>query len=507
MSVQAKTYLDLAGLTSYNNKIKEWANSANQVAYKTVIKSADGNSLYFYKNANAILGDEPDATIALGGGDSSAKFDALANKIGATWSGNTLNLTAFADGISATTIVGAINEVWTDINTFVGEIPEGATATTVIGYAAEVAAAEADAAETAAKNYTDAEIAKLDADLDASGTAQHGGTFVVSGVTETDGKITAVDSVEVETAGAAASAVDALDVNEFALASESAGVVTIKGIKEVDGKIAIGDGAGISLGTAAKADKATTAIAEGSTDTNLVSAEQVATFVAAEIAGLEGAMHFRGVITRQIGETDAEAIARVITDPEAGDVVVMSDNAKEYIYENATTGWREVGDETEFVKKTTTIAGIDLQDNITKTELLTALNVQDGAQVNVIESVKVNGSALTPDANKAVDVLVAEGTTNGTIAVNGSDVAVHGLGSAAYTASTDYDAAGTAAAAVAALDGSATIATYTAGVEGAADVITIKGGVSEADGVVANSTAEDITLSTITTAQINSLFA
>ena len=39
---------------------------------------------------------------------------------------------------------------------------------------------------------------------------------------------------------------------------------------------------------------------------------------------------------------------------------------------------------------------------------------------------------------------VAEGSTNGTIAVDGTDVAVHGLGSAAYTASTAYDAAGAA---------------------------------------------------------------
>lgn len=46
-------------------------------------------------------------------------------------------------------------------------------------------------------------IEALDADLDASGTAQHSGTFVVSGVTEVDGVITAIDSVEVEAAGAA----------------------------------------------------------------------------------------------------------------------------------------------------------------------------------------------------------------------------------------------------------------------------------------------------------------
>lgn len=49
-------------------------------------------------------------------------------------------------------------------------------------------------------------ITALDADLDASGTAQHSGVFVVSGVTEVDGVLTAVDSVEVEVAGAAAAA-------------------------------------------------------------------------------------------------------------------------------------------------------------------------------------------------------------------------------------------------------------------------------------------------------------
>lgn len=72
--------------------------------------------------------------------------------------------------------------------------------------------------------------------------------------------------------------------------------------------------------------------------------------------------------------------------------------------------------------------------------------IEAEADVNVIESVKVNDSALTPDSNKAVNITVTEGATNGTISVNGLDVNVHGLGSAAYTASTAYDAAGAAAA-------------------------------------------------------------
>ena len=64
---------------------------------------------------------------------------------------------------------------------------------------------------------------------------------------------------------------------------------------------------------------------------------------------------------------------------------------------------------------------------------------------NVIETVKVNGTAL-PVANKAVDITVATGSTNGTIKVNGTDVAVKGLKTAAYSASSAFDAAGAASA-------------------------------------------------------------
>lgn len=54
-----------------------------------------------------------------------------------------------------------------------------------------------------------------------------------------------------------------------------------------------------------------------------------------------------------------------------------------------------------------------------------------------------NGTAWTQINAQQV---IAEGTTNGTISVAGVDVPVHGLGSAAYTESNAYDAAGSAAA-------------------------------------------------------------
>ena len=54
-----------------------------------------------------------------------------------------------------------------------------------------------------------------------------------------------------------------------------------------------------------------------------------------------------------------------------------------------------------------------------------------------LEKVKVNGTELNI-TDKAVDVLIAEGSENGTISVNNANVKVHGLGSAAYTESSAY---------------------------------------------------------------------
>lgn len=60
-------FLTFAGLQSYDTAIKNWANSAKQLGFKTVLKSSDGKNLYFYKKPNAILGtDAPDVTISLG---------------------------------------------------------------------------------------------------------------------------------------------------------------------------------------------------------------------------------------------------------------------------------------------------------------------------------------------------------------------------------------------------------------------------------------------------------
>lgn len=72
----------------------------------------------------------------------------------------------------------------------------------------------------------------------------------------------------------------------------------------------------------------------------------------------------------------------------------------------------------------------------TKDELSTlTTKVEDlvttGGEPNVLEAVAVNGTALSI-VDKMVDILIASGTANGTIAVNGTDVTVTGLGALAY---------------------------------------------------------------------------
>ena len=60
------------------------------------------------------------------------------------------------------------------------------------------------------------------------------------------------------------------------------------------------------------------------------------------------------------------------------------------------------------------------------------------AEANVLEGVKVNGVALSI-ASKIVDILIATGSTNGTISVQGTDIPIKGLAALAYKANVSAD--------------------------------------------------------------------
>lgn len=221
-------------------------------------------------------------------------------------------------------------------------------------------------------------------------------------------------------------------------------------------------------GTAAAKAAAVDAIVADSTDTGLVSAAQVATFVKTSVAGLSGAMHFAGVVTS------------LPATGKAGDVVVMG--TKEYVYVNDTDKWVELGDEGTHAIKGEIVnadikagAAIDQSKIAGLTEALAgkATAAQGALADTALQSVKVLGSTLTKESNEltvaaaktalglksaaytdAADYATAAqgaladsalqkadittGSKNGNISVDGTDVAVKGLGTAAYKAEGDF---------------------------------------------------------------------
>ena len=91
------------------------------------------------------------------------------------------------------------------------------------------------------------------------------------------------------------------------------------------------------------------------------------------------------------------------------------------------------------MSKHTTLDQLKMLAQRTKTEI-------DAVESKSLVGIKVNGTALAI-ADKMVDILIGTGATNGTLSVNGADVAVRGLAALAYKAQvseSDLDAALTA---------------------------------------------------------------
>lgn len=148
---------------------------------------------------------------------------------------------------------------------------------------------------------------------------------------------------------------------------------------------------------------------------NLATSRAIATYLEDKVAGLTGAMHFIGV------KSEEEFAA---LEPKAGDIVIVEKKdaegkvttTTEYVYDG--TQWIVIGDEgvyatkagveSNYVKKTVTIAGVDLADNITVKELqdalaLKALAYKDSASATLTDyATGINGAAYTPAGSVAV---------------------------------------------------------------------------------------------------------
>lgn len=190
-----------------------------------------------------------------------------------------------------------------------------------------------------------------------------------------------------------------------------------------------------------KANKATTLAGYGITDayTQTQTDSKIAEAIAA-------APHLKREIVEElpaVGSADANTIYMVPADGSISDPGEKTSHYNEYMLINGA--FELIG-----------TSQVDLSGYATETfvtNAINALDVADAAVENQYVSQVVQTDGKIAVTRVALPVTsVTEGSANGTIAVNGANVNVHGLGSAAYTDAADYEAAGAAAAAVAALD-------------------------------------------------------
>lgn len=224
-----------------------------------------------------------------------------------------------------------------------------------------------------------------------------------------------------------------------------------------------------------KADKATTLAGYNIGDA--YTKQEVDDAITNKVSALGAVFIFKGQVADM-------AALKAIVDPKPGDVYHVVTGEKgthaEYVWVAAQTGgeeahWEELGTTVDLSGYLTTEVAESTYakkaDVYVKTEVYTKYEVDgkftatdgrfEGTAANAdkaadsdqlggvaadkyakltdvtLKGVKVNGEALTA-TDKIVDVTVKEGTANGTIKVNGTDISVHGLGSAAYTPSTNY---------------------------------------------------------------------
>ena len=148
---------------------------------------------------------------------------------------------------------------------------------------------------------------------------------------------------------------------------------------------------------------------------NLVSGKAVAAYLKDTMAEVTKALIFRGVSTTDPAEGIITINGEVYEDASMGDVIFYG--AKEYVYDG--TKWVELGDESiyltkndaaaTYVKRTLTIAGINLEDDITVDELKTALGLKalaykDSASGAITVVTSVQDADYTPAGNVGTEL-------------------------------------------------------------------------------------------------------
>ena len=350
------------------------------------------------------------------------------------------------------------------------------------------------------KLYLGEELLSNKGDIDAA----------VERIATLEGADTVADSV----ANKIKTAIEALD-GSATIASKSGDVVTLKaGITEADGIVSNNSSTDITLSnvasTGAAADVSITDSGDNLDATNVETAlaEIVGMVSSAQSASTIILSHESGSLTYSLyqGQND--------NDHKIGDIVIPQDmvatsgslyvatsedsslvEGNTYIEMTIANGdpfYIPVQDLIDVYTGTATQTGVEI--SVTNGAISATIKTLDGSKLDTQSVAKTAlSSAVQASLDKADSAVqsIAEGSTNGTVSVDGTDVSVHGLGSAAYANTSAFDASGTASTAIAALDGSATIATKSS------NTVTLRAGISEVDGVVSNDSNANIVLADV----------
>lgn len=241
---------------------------------------------------------------------------------------------------------------------------------------------------------------------------------VVTAVSQTNGQIAVTRR---------ALAADDISSGTLPVARGGTGLTTIP-----SGEVIVGNGTGTPTTTAIDSSV--------NNNNNLVTGSAVRSYVQSQLSGLTGAMHFIGFTNDVIENNDTftpTITGKTYTTPAAGDVVISGKT--EWIY--TSNGWQELGTEGDYALKgsiaktdltntlkneiegkldSTTAASTYVAKNGTD-RLMTAAEgtklsgIESGAEVNVIESITLNGVTQTiTDKNVALTIdLSSAGQVNG----------------------------------------------------------------------------------------------
>ena len=336
---------------------------------------------------------------------------------------------------------------------------------------------------------------------------------IVGALNELKGQINILNGNDT-TAGSVAKsikdAIEGLDVNEFALASISQGIVTIKGIKEVDGEIEAGTS---SANEVTLAKVASTGASNDVTYDNTASGLTAANVKAAidELQGNIEDIESAGELTIVDEATPTTGYLKTYSFYQGDSSVAANLKGKIDIPK-------------DFLVKSGSVV-VDPAGQPAGTYIALVINVKEGSAqdetiyINVADLVDAYTAKQNADEvqivinqNNVISAAIVDVTaTKVTYKEAGAGVARESVGAALTRLDGDASTAGSVsnkiATAIAGLDtvNPIAIATYTAGAVSTPSTIVFPVGINETDGIIGSET-DTVTLSTITSAEIANLF-